>query len=141
MSTRKINVVDAVEINSGTSDSGREWKLYEITATTLEGEPIELKLKSFDRLSGEVEVEVEKQEHEKYGTSYMLKRAGAKGGNPGARLGPKVDELRGRVERLEGIVDALRTDVTGLQAVAHNAGANVPAPRNALFDDDNDVPF
>lgn len=146
MSTRKINVVAAHPVNTGTSDSGREWTLYEITATTLEGEPIELKLKSFERLDGEVEVEVEKQTHEKFGDSYMLKPLGSKGGNPGARLGPKVDELRGRIEALEAAVEALRADVNGLQTgVTQQPARYGQPPRNALFDDPEgepeDVPF
>jgi hypothetical protein len=47
-------------------------------------------------LSGDVEVEVERQEHEKYGVSYLLKPVSS----PGARLGPKVDDLHGTVEQL-----------------------------------------
>lgn len=144
MSQRKINVISANEVHSGTSDSGVEWHLYEIIATTPEGEGIDLKLKSFEKLEGLVDVEVEKQEHEKYGVSYMLKTPkGGGGGSPGARLGPKVDELRGRIERLESGLDNVRSDIAGLKQLVAQAGEGrqygqappAPAP------DDDDIPF
>jgi hypothetical protein len=94
--TRRMNVIDAQEVKNGTDSKGRGWTLYEITAVTPDGAPIDEKLKSFTRLSGDVEVEVERQEHEKYGVSYLLKPVSS----PGARLGPKVDDLHGTVEQL-----------------------------------------
>jgi hypothetical protein len=148
--TRKINVVSAIEVHSGTSDSGREWHLYEIVATTPEGEPIDLKLKSFERLDGLVDVEVEKQTHERFGDSYMLKPVGGGGGgggNPGARLGPKVDELRGRIERLESWKDNVSSELEGLRQLATQAaGGRVygqpppPAPP-APPEEEEDIPF
>jgi hypothetical protein len=156
MSTRRINVLSAAEVHSGETN-GKPWALYEIVATTEGGEPIDLKLKSFERLDGVVEVEVEKQEHEKYGTSYLLKRAGGGGGGggggAGARLGPKVDELRDRLDRLEPIVDRLREQVTGLASLAHQEsrepagaashyGSPPPEPASeATFGDPDDIPF
>lgn len=148
--TRKLRVIEAKELNSGTNDRGGTWHLYEIVAVTLEGEPIDLKLKSFDKLEGDVEVEVEKQTHEKYGVSYMLKRKGAGGGSPGARLGPKVDELRDRMERLEGMFEAMNSTVLGLQTLVAQLTQEQPElprygqPRNAVFgaeDEPEDIPF
>ena len=154
--TRKIRVIEASKVSEGESN-GRSWALYEITATNLNGEPIDLKLKSFSKLAGDVEVEVERQEHEKYGVSYMLKPINANAGSAGARLGPKVDELRGRVEHLEAQVDHLLSVVTGVQQLVHQlareggqaalAGASGPSPpppgssAGARFGGDDDVPF
>lgn len=152
--TRKLRVIGANEVHSGTNDRGGTWHLYEIVATTLEGEPIDLKLKSFEKLDGDVEVEVEKQTHEKYGVSYMLKTRGAGGSRSGSGLGPKVDELRGRLERLEGMFDALQSTVRGLQTLVTQLSREqspgqpaLPAygqPRNAVFGDEDepsDIPF
>lgn len=143
MSTRKINALSHKELSSGETN-GKRWAIYEITATTPEGEPIDLKLKSFDPLDGLVEVDVEKQVHEKYGTSYMLKRVG--GGNPGARLGPKVDDLRGRIEMLEEQVEFMRKQISSLNAVVTEGAPPAPAPATygqapteSRFGDD--VPF
>jgi hypothetical protein len=162
VSTRKINVIETSVIKSGSSDSGKAWTLYDVTATSVEGVPIEEKLKSFEKLDGEVEVEIERQEHEKYGVSYMLTKAGGGGGgggggskSAGARLGPKVDELRGRVERLEGMVDAMNSTLLGLQSLVaqvakepdSRAYGQTPEPEperlghNAAFGDPDDIPF
>ena len=148
---RTINVVEATALKTGTNPQGGTWTLYEIVALTPEGDPIDLKLKSFDKLEGTVEVEVDKQVHEKYGTSFMLKPVRKGGGSPGARLGPKFDELRGRVERLEGIVEVLQGDVKGLRSLVtqltHDDPPAPPAPttrqpaQNAIFGDEGDVPF
>jgi hypothetical protein len=70
---KKITVVSTSVIKSGTSDSGKAWTLYEVTAVNEDGAPIEEKLKSFDKLEGSVEVEVERQDDPKFGTSFMLK--------------------------------------------------------------------
>jgi hypothetical protein len=142
VSTRKINVISSRPLHSGETN-GKPWSIYEIVATTPEGEPIDLTLKSFDQLDGLVEVEVEKQEHEKYGTSYMLKRAGGGGQSAGARLGPKVDELRDRLERLESIVTRLVEEGNGLRALARPPAAAAPgyAPPEPTFGPDDDIPF
>jgi hypothetical protein len=146
VSTRKINVVSSRELHSGETN-GKPWSIYEIVATTEGGEPIDLTLKSFEQLDGLVDVEVERQDHEKYGTSYMLKRVGGGSGGSsqaaGARLGPKVDELRDRLDRLEPIVDRLREQVTGLSQLAHQTAAAAPgyAPPEPTFGPDDDIPF
>src|ERR1700752_3972008 len=121
MSTRRMNVIDAKELTSGTDSKGRAWTIYDITAVTLEGVPIEEKLKSFARLTGEVEVEVERQEHEKYGVSYMLKS----GQTGGSRLGPKVDELRAKLDDLQGSANRLHERVSELERLSRGGA---PAP-------------
>lgn len=151
MAVKKMRVITTSVVKQGTSDSGKSWTLYEVTAVDENGAPIEQKLKSFEDLQGDVEVEVEVQHHEKYGTSYMLKRAGGGGGggNPGNRLGPKVDELRGRVEHLEDQVRNLGQAVEDIKILMRNGGqapAPEPAPANpgavgTRFGDDDDIPF
>ncbi len=130
-STKRITVITTSVIRTGTSSSGKAWTLYDVTAVDEAGAPIEQKLKSFDNLTGTVDVEVERTEHEKYGVSFMLKLprgAGGGGGggggdaqpsSAGSRLGPKVDELRVRVDELERQNAALSAAVTQLvEAVA-----------------------
>jgi hypothetical protein len=110
--TRKLTVIETKPLKSGTSTNGKPWTIYDVTAVGEDGAPIEEKLRSFDELRGTVEVEIERTEHEKYGVSYTLKlpkgTPGAADPPPaGARLGPKVDELRERLDRLEEIVTTL----------------------------------
>lgn len=134
--TRRMNVIDAKPITSGTDDKGRAWTLYDVTAVTPEGAPIEEKLKSFARLNGDVEVTVERQEHEKYGVSYLLKPAE----KAGARLGPKVDELRDRLDGTDQKVANLVTRVNGLEAlvkqlIEERGGIPVAATGSRFGDD------
>lgn len=163
MSLRKIHVVSTPVIKSGTGRNGSTYTLREVIATDPEGAPIQEKLKTFDDgiTSGPVEVEVERQDDPQWGPSYLLRlpRQGGGGGSPGARLGPKVDELRDRLERVEQQIQHLLTEVGGLVAEAHSRGSTAPTPppanelaltgepatqapppRNATFDDD-DIPF
>ena len=149
MATKKLTVIDTRAI-AHSKDPAKDWTIYEVTAVDENGAPIEETLKSFDQLSGTVEVEVERQESPKYGVSFMLKLPrGAGGGScqsapsPGARLGPKVDDLRGRVEHLEDQVRGLRTAVEELRG-----GVPVPTtqptpvdPPASKFGGDDDVPF
>jgi hypothetical protein len=97
------------------------------------GRPIEEKLKTFDKLEGTVEVDVERQDDPKYGTSYLLKLPGGSAPPAGARLGPKVDELRDRVEALAARVEALeRITTTLVERTNDSAGTSAtPAPAPA----------
>lgn len=127
---KKITVIDSTVVKRGTSEAGKEWALREIVAVDENGAPIEEKLKSFDDLQGAVEVEVERVEHEKFGTSFMLKLP--RSPSPGARLGPKVDDIRGRVEMLEKRVDQLVAVVGQMRSGVPN-GAPVELPSSAVF--------
>lgn len=129
---RKLNVISTSVIKTGTSASGKEWTLYEVTAVTESGAPIEEKLKSFDKLEGTVEVEVERNDDPKFGTSYMLKLPGGSAPPAGARLGPKVDELRDRVTAVEAQLAELRGLVNQLRGAAGLRDAP-PAPTGAQF--------
>lgn len=126
--TRKVTVTSTSVITSRD-----DWTLYEVFAVAEDGEPIDLKLRAFDDLPiGElIEVEVEKRTDEKYGDSYTLKPlGGARKQNPGARLGPKVDELRERVDELEARIERLESGATSLGA----------SPGGGPGDED-DIPF
>lgn len=135
--TRKINVIETKPLKSGVSSTGKAWTIYEVTAVGEDGAPIEEKLRSFDELRGQVEVEIERKDDPKYGVSYTLKLPkGAPGaGEPpssGARLGPKVDELRARLETLEQIVTTLVERVNEDSAPARQI-VPTPAPPKATF--------
>lgn len=150
---RTIIVTGANEIKTGTSSKGGKWTLTGIDATTESGDPIDLKMKTFDNLpQGQpIEVEIEKQEHDKYGTSYLLKRPKKEGSGNG--LGGAVDDLRERVEVLEAKVAALaggqtpapspgsQTEGKSMTQRRRPADGPPPAapPANAYADDD--IPF
>jgi hypothetical protein len=104
--TRKLTVTSTNVLKS-TDD----WTLYEVFATGEDGQPIELSLRAFEDLpAGEpAEFEIEKRTHEKFGDSYTLTPVGKSSGSSGARLGPKVDELRGRLDELEERVSQLES--------------------------------
>ena len=146
MPARKIRVVSTSVIKTGTSSNGRDWTLYEVVAVDENGAPIEEKLRSFEDLQGEVEVEIERKDDAKYGTSFTLKKAGGGGGNPGSRLGPKVDELRGRVDHLDDQVRNLQQAFEDIKLLMRNAG-QAPAqdpeaePAGSRFGGDDDIPF
>jgi hypothetical protein len=129
---KRLTIIDTTVIKTGTSDSGKPWTLWEVTAVNEDGAPIEAKLKSFDKLEGTVEVDVERQSHEKYGVSYMLKLpGGAPGSSPppsGARLGPNVDALRDRVDALETRVADLAGVVTTLVERSNEAAGLTARP-------------
>jgi hypothetical protein len=126
--TRRISVISTTVVKTGVSTSGSPWTLYEVIATDEHGAPIEEKLKSFEKLEGTVEVEVERQEHPKYGVSFTLKpvaAGAAEAPSPGARLGPKVDELRDRIATLERRLAETNSVVTTL---VERANAAPPSP-------------
>lgn len=97
---RTITVTSKREIKKGKGTKG-PWKLEGISAVDAEGEPIELKLKSFDTLPvGEpIEVSVEKQSHDQFGDSYLLHYEPGRGSD--SWLLNTLDDLVVRVEALE----------------------------------------
>lgn len=138
----RIRIINTSIVKEGTSNAGKPWTLREVTATKLDGEPIDLKLKTFDDLSGEVDVEFEKQEHEKYGVSYILKRPGGGGGQPrqsqaASGLGEAVDLLRQNHEHLQNRVAALEGRLDAITREAQTAVTTTPAPAPT----DDDIPF
>lgn len=128
--TRKVTVTSTSVITAKD-----DWTLYEVFAVNEDGDPIDLKLRAFDDLpiGEQIEVEVEKRTDPKYGDSYTLKPVGgARKQNPGARLGPKVDELRERVDELEARIERLESAATAL------GGAPGGQPATEAEDD---IPF
>lgn len=99
MSTRTLTITSLDEIATGVGDNGRPWTLYSVSANDEHGIPVPESLKSFQKLPiGEkIEVEVEKQDHPQYGTSYLLKRPRENSNGLQAR----IEALEQRVEALE----------------------------------------
>lgn len=126
MAKRTLIVTEKSRVTSGTNDKGGEWTLWKLAATTEDGQPVKAELRSFaDIAIGKpVEYELEKQDY-KGAEQFMLKPP-KKGG---AALGPKVDELRARVENLEA-------EVAELKAAG---GRPTASPVGAAADDD--LPF
>lgn len=97
---RKLKITSRKEITSGTSEKDGKsftWTLYEVEATDEAGSKVEQKLKTFADLPMNelVELEVERQEHETHGVSYMLKK-------PRQNVSrEEFNELVSRVEKLE----------------------------------------
>jgi hypothetical protein len=126
-SRRTLIVTSCEEKASGTGKKG-EWHLYEVAATTADGEPIDQEFRSFELLAitGQP-AEFEVTPYDKDGKrTYTLSRPGS---NPGQRLGPKVDELREKVEELMARLEAAEARIAGLES-----GGSAPA-------DEEDIPF
>jgi hypothetical protein len=127
---KTLTIMSSNLIKEG-STNDKPWAIYEIFARDAEGNPIEEKLKAFwqptDKHIGQaLEYDVERQEHEKYGVSFMIHRpegtggGTAPGGGGGGGLGASLDMLREEVE-------ALRARVTILEEASHTAPAT-PTP-------------
>lgn len=111
---RTLIVTACLERASGTNDKG-EWHLYEVAATTPDGEPIHQPFRSFERfeVTGKP-AEFDVTPFDKAGErTYTLSKAGS---NPGQRLGPKVDELRDRVDELAGRLEAAEGEIERLKS-------------------------
>lgn len=108
MKTRKLKVTALKEIKEGTTQ-GKDgktftWKLQEVTATNEDGSAITETLKTFAELplNELIEVEVEKQEHETYGTSYMLKKPNKNVSREELlEVVKRIDDLEEAVKKLE----------------------------------------
>lgn len=105
MAKRTLIVTEKSRITSGSSDKGGEWTLWKLAATTADGKPVEAELRSFAdvEIGKPVEYDLEKQDY-KGSEQFMLKPPKKRG----ASLGPKVDELRARVDKLEAEVAELK---------------------------------
>lgn len=128
--TRTLIVTEKSVITTGTGKHG-DWTLYKLTATTPDGKPIAAELRAFAdvEIGKPVEYEIEKQDY-KGAEQFLLKMPKKRG----AALGPKVDELRARVDGLEAAVEELKAQL------AARSGAPVPKAAAASGGGD-DVPY
>lgn len=106
---RTIIVREIKPLSTTRSPHGTEGTLYEVFAVKADGEQITEKLRTFEDLplDEEIEVTLKRYDHAKYGVSYTLKRV-REGKSGGGGLKDSVDalrqefnELRDRVSRLE----------------------------------------
>lgn len=127
-SNRKTLIVTSCEEKASGTGAKGEWHLYEVAATTADGEPIDQEFRSFEQLAitGQP-AEFDVTPYDKDGKrSYTLSRPGS---NPGQRLGPKVDELREKVEELTSRL----TQAEGRIAQLESGASETPV--------EEDIPF
>lgn len=124
---RSITVTGKTELRSGTSASGRDWTLWELTARDASG-PIHEKLKSFDSLEIGVPIPVELEPDEREEGCYLVRAA--KGQRGGSSSGV-ID----RLDALEAKVDWLTQQVVG-----GTSFAPAPAPEQPTLDEPPQVP-
>lgn len=134
MQKHKLSVEKCVEAFRGISKTtGGEYAMYDVEAVDESGERIPHRLRAYQELPLDTlqEFEVHRFDNEQFGTSYTIKLPKA-----GSRLGPKVDELRERVDRQARVLDRL---------IAHVAGGEVGsaihhALRDKLLEETRDQP-
>lgn len=131
---RKITVLDTDIEHEGVSRrTGNPFTIYNVTALGEDGLPIDLRLRTFD---GElprnelIEVEVEKRDDDRHGTTYTISIPGKGSTQPrGNPLAESVDDLKRRVTVLE---EALRAISAGekprLESLATPPGAGGDPP-------------
>lgn len=146
-STRNLRITACREVYRGQGAKG-EYVIYEIEAVNADtGVLINLPLRSFEHLTeGQAgQFEVEKYERPGKETTYTLKKPRGSGGG-GNALGPKVDELRRRIELLEQNQEIIQANLRDLMKAApapvaaggsiHTGGGGIP-PQT----DPDDIPF
>jgi hypothetical protein len=111
--TRLLRITSCKDVYHGSNDKG-DFIVYEIGAVDADGNPVEVDLRSFDNLP-------------------LDGQARATGSSPGARLGPKVDELRERVDGLEHRLTQLEGRL--------QAGPTPRLETAAAPTDEEDIPF
>lgn len=105
----KLTVTSKEVAHNGTSDSGKDWTIWEVFANDEAGQPVTEKLRSFEDLPENqlIEVHAEEYNDDRRGTTYTLSTRAPRGqkntnssrGQSGG-LAKSVDELRARVEQL-----------------------------------------
>jgi len=120
MPTRVLEVLMCSEERRGVSQkNGQEWVIYKVQANDENGQPISEKLQSFSDLPvGRGEYEIERRDHEKFGTSYTVK-------DPNARRVPPPPARFATLEMHEALqarVDALESRM-GFQEVTNTTVA------------------
>lgn len=99
---RILTVTSCTEFRRGHGAKG-EWVIYEVQAVDAKGIPVEEKLRSFKALPVGVgqEYEVERYDHEQYGTSFTLFPPKQKSSERLDVLEGQVADLLARIARLE----------------------------------------
>lgn len=127
--TRRLNILGCQEVYRGQGAKG-EYVIYEVHASREDGTAIDTPLRAFQDLPrgvGEFTVTPYTNKNNERTFTVSPVRQGA--GSPGARLGPKVDELRDRVERLEGQVSYVLRELEAIKTItAQDARSGPPAP-------------
>lgn len=137
MTVKRMNILACESIHEGQTN-GRNWTIYSVTALNEAGEHIDHKLRSFDELPigyGLYEITAKEYKGEQ---QYTLKPAPGDGvsygqgspnpnpsPSPGARLGPKVDELRQRLDNTDRVVTQQGDEIAELRAALQKLGAPV----------------
>lgn len=151
--TRNLRITKCEQVYQGTNRNGGPFTIHEIEAADANtGVLVNVPLRSFDKLEvGTVgEFEVEKYERPGKPTTYTLKKpGGGKGG--GNALGPKVDDLRNRMELVEGNLETMRANLANVQAMVERMAAGQPVAASAgpsltgggigSVPPDDDIPF
>jgi hypothetical protein len=100
---RRLRIAGCQRITSGAGKDGRPWTLYAVEAFDQHGKRILEALRSFEELdAGAVDVfRVERREHERYGTSFVLRRARGRLVDRVEQLEAQLADHEHRLERLE----------------------------------------
>lgn len=102
--TRRLKIISCQQITTGPGKDGRpDWTLYAVDAFDRHGKRVVEELRSFDPLEPgkEDEFAVERRDHERYGTSFLLKRVRGKVGDRVAELERQVAGHEKRIAELE----------------------------------------
>jgi hypothetical protein len=95
---RRLRITAVSDGRPFTRKDGGEGRVYELTAEAEDGQVVTERLISFSPLAlGELQnFEVERREHDQFGTSYIVKE-------PRGSLARRVADLERRVADLEGL--------------------------------------
>lgn len=137
--TTTIIVREQRHFHTGRSQQGTEFNVYQLVATKADGAPIDKNLRTFDVLPQNVPVEVtvDRFVSEQTGAeSFTVKPVGKHTGG----LEAQVEELRGRLVKVEGALAALQSHQRASGPPPPPPRPSAPAPVAADGPND-DVPF